>query len=121
MSAIQGTSEIAFDRPLHIVGDDEVEFAIAIVIHPGCAGGKFIRPPQSSSLGHISEGAVAVVVEEMVLAGSGNEQIVVAVVVVVAYRNAKPKHWDIESGLVSHVGKCAVMVVVIKLEGSDRS
>src|ERR1043166_4577394 len=45
--------------------DKEIEFAVVVVIKPGCAGG----PPGSRDTGfvcHVSEGAVAVVVVENV-------------------------------------------------------
>ena len=45
--AIERAIKIGLLGPLHIVGDDEIEFAVAIVIDPGRAGGELIRPPQS--------------------------------------------------------------------------
>ena len=68
MRAVERAEQVALHGPLHIVRDDKIEFAVAVVIHPGGAGGKFIRSPEPRGFGHICEGAVAIVVEEMALA-----------------------------------------------------
>src|SRR5271157_1369209 len=114
--AIEGAVEVGLLGPLHIVGDDEIEFAVAIVIDPGGAGGELVRAPESRGLGHIGESAVAVVVEEMALADGGNENVVEAVVVVIADRDTHPKKRNAEARLARYVGEGAVMVVVVELQ-----
>ena len=80
---VERTEQIALDRPLDVISDHQIELAIAIVIHPGCAGGKLLRTPQACRLGHIAEGSSAVVVEQVTLTEGSNEDILVAIVVVV--------------------------------------
>src|SRR6266404_3421402 len=95
--------------------------AIAIVIHPGCAGRKLIRTPQTGGFSYISESAVSVVMEEMALAKGADENVVVAIVVIVADCNPHAKHGDGKPGLLGYVSERAVVVVVIKLESGSIS
>ncbi len=103
-------------RPLHVIRDDQVEFAVAIIIDPGGAGREFVRSPQSRGLGHIGEGAVAVVVEEMALAERGDEEVVEAVVIVIADGNSQAEHGNGEPGFASDIGESAVVIVVVELQ-----
>src|SRR5262249_52710248 len=52
----------------------------------------------------------------MTLAKRRDEQIVVAVVVVVAHRDSKPKHWNREPRFRSHVRERAIVVIAIQLQ-----
>ncbi len=68
-----------------VVGDDEIEFAVAVVVDESAAGAPLLTGAGDSGLfGYLFEGAVALVVEEAVLAVAGDVEIVEAVVVVVA-------------------------------------
>ncbi len=68
-----------------VVGDDEVELAVAVVVDEGAAGAPLLAGAcDSGLLGYLFEGAVALVVEETVLAVAGDVEVVEAVVVVVA-------------------------------------
>ena len=40
--AVEGAVEIGFGRPLDVIGDDEIEMAVAIVVNPGGAGAEFV-------------------------------------------------------------------------------
>src|SRR5437879_5134802 len=51
----------------------------------------------------------------MALAIGSDEKIVEAVVVVIPDGHSQPKHFDVESSLVRHVGEGAVVIVVIEL------
>src|SRR5947209_3427035 len=99
MRAIERAVEIGLLGPLHIVGDHEIEFAVAIVIDPGGAGRKLVRSPESRGLGDVGESAVAIVVEEMVLADGGNENVVEAVVVIIADGDAQSEEGNAEARL----------------------
>ena len=68
-----------------VVGDDEVELAVAVVVDEGAAGAPlFAGACHSCLLGYFFEGAVALVVEETILAVAGDVEVVEAVVVIVA-------------------------------------
>ena len=114
--AVERAIEIALLAPLHVVRDHEIEFAVAIVIHPGCAGRELVRAPHSRGLGDVGERAVAVVVKKVTLAQCGDEDVVKPVVVVVSHGNSEAKHGDSQACLARNVGKRAVTVVVVELE-----
>ena len=90
--------------------------AVAVVIDPGRARAEFVWSPEAGLLCHISEGAVAIVVEQVILAERSDEDVVVAVVVVVADGNAHAEHFDGETCFARHVGECPVVIVVIEGE-----
>ena len=121
VGAVEGAEQISLNRPLHIIRDYQVEFAVAIVIHPGSAGGKFIRPPQAGGLGYIGKRAVAIVVKQMALTERGDKYIVITIVVVISDRNAQTEHRNRETGFGSHVGERAIVIVVIKLRSGLRA
>src|SRR4029077_10891121 len=54
--AVEGAVEIRFGRPLNVVGDDEIEVAIAIVIVPGGAGAELVRAGDTVVLRILSYG-----------------------------------------------------------------
>ena len=116
MCAVYGAVEIGLLGPLHIVGDYEVEFAVAVVVHPRGAGRKFVRSPHSSGPCDIGECSIAVVVEQMTLAQRGDEEIVKPVVVVITHRNSQSEHRNRESRLPRHIGERAIAVVVVELQ-----
>src|ERR1700716_4191260 len=91
MRAIERAVEVGFLGPLHVVRDNEIEFAVAIVVDPGGSGRKLVRAPESRGLGDVCESSVAIVVEEMALTDGGNENVVEAVVVVVPDGDAESK------------------------------
>src|SRR3989475_8047128 len=120
MRSVKRAVEIAGQRPLHVICNHQIQLAVAIVIYPGCAGGKFIWTPQACSLRDFRECTVPVVIKKMTLPQRTEEQIVVAVVVVIADSNTQAKHGDSQARLSRHVGECAVVIVAIKLgRGSD--
>src|SRR5438477_9174399 len=84
VDAIEGTRYVLLRRPIDIVSYDQIKFAIAIIVNPGGAGGKLIDTPQASLLGHISERAIVVVMEQMALTHCGNKNIVKAIIIVIA-------------------------------------
>ena len=74
-------------------------------------------PHKPGGLGYIGESSVAVVVEEMALADGSNKDVVEAVVVVIADRDAHAEERDVQSGFARHVREGAVAIVVVELQG----
>ena len=67
-----------------IVGEEQVEASIAVVVHPGAACAPAIAEVQQACrLRHVGESAVAVVAIQNVLRPAGDENVVAPVVVVV--------------------------------------
>ncbi len=114
--AIDGAVEVGLRGPLHIVRHDQIEFAVAIVIDPDSAGRELVRTPEPRGFGHVRKRAVAVVVEEMALADSSNKDVVEAIVVVVADRDAHPKKRNVQARPARHVGEGPVVIIVVKLQ-----
>ncbi len=101
-----------------IVGDEEVEQSVAVVIHEGASAAE-AGPgmKQTCFLSHVGEGAIAVVAIEAILAVVGEEEILEAVVVVVSDANAlRPSDVD-QAGLDGDVSERAVAVVLVEAVG----
>ena len=64
--------------------------------------------------------AVAVVVKQMALAERGDEDVVVAVVVVIADGDAESEHGTARPALRGHIGESSVVIVVIELGRGGR-
>ena len=116
MSAIDCAIEIAPLCPLHIIRDHQIEFAIAIIIHPRGAGRKLAWAPHSCRLGNLTERSVTVIVIEVTLAQSGDKQIIESVVVVIAHSHTQPEHWNCQARLARCISKRPVAAIVIELQ-----
>src|SRR5207248_5692453 len=70
---------------INIISDDQVQLAIAVVIQEGAAGAPvFAVASDACRFAYVCEGAVAVVVIQAILAVVGDEQVVEAVIIVIA-------------------------------------
>src|SRR5882724_1684748 len=82
------------DVEIDVVGDEQVEMAVTVVVEEGAAGIPARELTASGSdarmFGNVGEGAVAVVAEERAVAPIRDEKIVMAIVVVVADAAALP-------------------------------
>src|ERR1019366_7009521 len=98
-----------------IIGNNEVEFPVIVVIEPGRTG-----RPQSSVLHacvrrHVGEGAVSVVVIEDASAVTKERHVRKAVIVVVADANPhSEKSCGSDSGVGGHGSKCAVAIISVE-------
>ena len=97
--------------PVDVAGDEEVEFAIAVVIAEGCAGGP-VAELDAGLFGNVGKGAVVVVVIEAVFAEVRDVEVGPAVVIVVADGDAEAPAFVGDAGFVGDVGEGAVVVVV---------
>src|SRR4029077_11352314 len=94
---------------------DQIEAAVFIVIDPGGAGAQFAVAAEPGLLRDVGEGAVAIVVKKPAPAERGYEEIVEAVVVVIADGYAHAVHFYVEAGFASHIGERAIVIVVVEL------
>ena len=72
---------------VHIVRDKQIEMPVTVIIHPGAARiPTYFRPglDQACAFRHVRKRSVAMVVIQRVLAVVGDEQIVIAIVIVIA-------------------------------------
>src|SRR5580658_3920192 len=89
--------------------------AVFVVVDPGAAGvpARFgAGLEEAGAFGDVGEGAIAVVVVEDVLPVVGDEEIVVAIVIVVAdAAGLSPASADVEAGTFGDIGESAVAII----------
>ncbi len=107
-----------FEVPVHVAQHDEVEQAVVVEVDPGRAGGPGVswRRVASRAGAHsdIGEGAVAVVVVQVIAAVARDVQVFEAVVVVVADSHAHAVAHALQPGLLGHVLEGAVLALVVE-------
>src|SRR5439155_11711787 len=113
--AVERAVDVVLLGPLRIIGDEKVELAVFVVVHPGGAGAK-AGVVDAGRPGNVFERAVALVVEEARFAQTGDVNVAPAAVVVVSHRDAHAVDLDPEPGLCGDVGEGAVAVVVVELQ-----
>ena len=100
-------------RPAHVVDHQQIEPAVVVVVEP--AGGR--RPfaaAEARPLGDVLEAAVAAVVQQLVARDAGDEEIDVAVVVVVGGRRTHGVAGAAHARCRGHVGELHAAVVAIE-------
>jgi hypothetical protein len=103
---------------IDVVGDEKIELAVAIVIDKGTAGIPALTVGGNAGLGgNIGERAVVIVVVEDVFAEVGNEEIVEAVVVVVADADGLSPAGMNQASLYGDVGEGAVAIIFVQAIG----
>src|SRR5215471_10602413 len=113
VNAIEGAAKVGFGCPLHVVGNHQIEFSIPVIVNPRCTGREFVDSCETSAGSHVSEGAISIIVKETALAQRSYENIVKAVVIVVADGYSQSIHADVEARCRSHITKGSVAVVVV--------
>src|SRR5271165_124972 len=92
--------------------------AVAVVIDEGAAVAPgFAGACNAGFFADVGEGAVTIVMVKDVFAVIGDEEVVVAVVVVIADADALPPAGMGEAGFLRDVGKGAVVIVVVQVVG----
>ena len=90
--------------------------AVAVVVEEGASGAPaYAILEQTGLLRDVGEGSVAVVAHEAVLAPEAAEEIVEAVVVVIADADAGLPAGESKTGVLRDVGEGAVAVVLVKM------
>jgi hypothetical protein len=114
--------------PLQIAEHDQIEQAVIIQIHPSRAGG-----PSAAAdprlFRHIAESAVAIVVIKLVTAVSGDIEIFIAIVVIVAHGDAHAKTHarkpgflrDVFEGSIRFLVEEAIPILGVRLGRNDSS
>ncbi len=111
--AIERTPQVAFRCPLHVVGNEQVEFAIAVVIQP-CRARAEVSIADARGGRHVAELAAAFVMEKVIAVERGDVDVVAAVVVEIADGHAHSVHLHIQAAAGGDVGEGAVMIVAVK-------
>ncbi len=101
-----------------VVAHEKIEVSVAVIVEPGAAGAPAILfVVDSGFAGDVGESAVAVVVEQDVVSPEAAEQVVPAVVVVVADADAGLPAGAAEAGFFGDVGESAVAVIFVEMRG----
>src|SRR5207248_3769103 len=109
------TVHIVLRRPINIVGDNQIETAIVVIVEPGSTRCPAVLVLNSSSRGHVGEGAIAVVVVENRTPVTANKEIGKSVVVIVSHRYTHAEEaLGRDSSFKSYIGKSAIAVVTLK-------
>ena len=109
--ALSGRGDLV-EIEVDVVGDGDVELAVAIVVDEGAAGAPLLAGAGDPGFaGYLAKRAVALVVEEAVEAVSGDVDVVVSIVVVVADAGALSPAGGGEAGFGGDVGECAIVIV----------
>ena len=116
----------SFRIEVDVVGDEEVEVAVFVVVEEGAAGvvasqAGFGAGGDAGFSGHINEFAVAEVLPEGTVAPVGDEEIVEAVIVEIANAAAATPPGASDAGFAGDVGKSAVAIVFVETaDGAGR-
>ena len=113
--AVERAVQVFLDRPVDVVGDEQIEAAVAVVVEPRGAG----REPgvaDTGRVGDVGEAQAAKVAEQAILAERGDVEIGPAVVVVVGGRGAKAVERNPEARGGRDVGERAVAIVPVERE-----
>src|SRR5256885_12438191 len=99
-----------------VIADEKIEMAIAVVVEKSAAGAPadFVVV-KTGFFRDVGERAVAVVAEENVVAPESAEQIVPAVVVVVADADAGLPAGATDAGFFGDIGECALAIIFVEM------
>ena len=101
---------------LYVIAYEEIEMAVAVVIEESAA-----RAPANvvvvytGFFGDVGEGAVTVVVKQNVVTPEAAEEVVPAIVIVIADTNTSLPTGARESGPFRDVGKCPVAIIFVEM------
>ena len=99
--------------PLHVVGDEQVEPAVAVVVHKRRAGAE-VGVDDAGGPGDVGELEGAVVAIQPIALERRDVEVLVAVVVDIACRDAHPVDRLVEAAALDDVGERAVAIVAVE-------
>ena len=114
----EALAQIGLAGPTHVVADEEVEFAVIVVIEEPATGAPLIAVSiQPGFRGDVAKLAAAQVLEEPVPTDPRDKHVDEPVVVVVAHGHTHGVHRDVESRSGGNVRKAALAVVTVEFQG----
>src|SRR5437667_7862897 len=107
--------KVIFWRPLDVIGDNQVEPTVLIVVKPPRTRGPAAFVRDTGLGGDVGKRSVAVIVVKDRVAIAGDVQIGISVIVEVPHGNTLAVvALTADSGFFGDVGKCAVPIIVVK-------
>src|SRR5882724_3407170 len=116
MFAVETTKHIVIGRPLHIVADEQIEQAVAVVIEPDRRRAEPYMTAKAAGFSYINKCSFAGVLEQAALTDTGDEDVGESVIVVVADCDSHAVHLDIKTGFVGNVDESPVAIIVVKTQ-----
>src|SRR5205814_9757677 len=102
--AVEAAKNIVLGRPAHIIADEKIKQAVAVVIKPQSGSAEALMSEEAAGTRGVHESPFAGVAEETALADAGDENIGETVVVVIADGHAHSIELDVNAGAARHVG-----------------
>ena len=104
-----------FKRKPNVIGNEQIQVSVTVVVHEGAAGPKpLLIVPKASRLGHIGESSVAVIAVQRVLSKIGAKYVVKAVVVIVSDRDSTCPSEPVQTRFLRDIRECPVPVVLVQ-------
>jgi len=110
------------DVVVQVIHDKKIEQAVVVVIEPSCGDrprfsevGNHTGDPRL--LGYVGEGAVSIVVQELVVVDAGNVKIDEAIIVIVSDGHSHRIADALQAGLLRYIGEGAIAVVAEEAVG----
>ena len=102
--------------PCHILADEQVEATIAIDVDKSC-GSTPIALDQARLLTDIGKGAVALIAPQARVPIAGDNDILIAIIVIIRRCHPHAIQRLIETALLRHITKCAIALIAIQAHG----
>ena len=116
---IRAAERVLIHFPFAIVGDEQVQKPIVVVVHPGSRDGPHLLAIKNTAahtrfVGDVGEGAIVVVVEQLVLTCVNHVDIGPPIVIVIPDSHAHAIAFAGHTCFFSHIGEGAIVVVVVQ-------
>ncbi len=118
--AVHAAMDVGLGRPAHVVADEQIQPAIAVVVEPQGRGAEAGAIAKACPRGDVHEGALAAVAKQAVLANRRDQQILPAVVVEVRDGHAHPVKVRREARALGDIDECARSRISIELGAAGR-
>src|SRR3989442_1093317 len=112
--AVEAAKNIVLGRPAHIIADEKIKQAVAVVIKPQSRSAEALMSEEAAGTRGVHKSSFAGVAKEPALADASDEDVGEAIVVVIADGHAHSVELDIEARAARYVGECAVVIVAVK-------
>ncbi len=114
--SVEAAENVVLGRPVHIVADKKIEMSVTVIIKPKSGSAERLSPAKPALFRYILKRAFARIPKKTILPNAGYENVRKAIIVVVAYSDAHPVEFDIETGDSSDVGESSVAIIFVELE-----
>jgi len=115
--AIQAAEDVVLGGPAHVVADEKIEQAVAVIVKPQCGSAEALMPEKPARTRDVNKCSFTGVSKKPALANAADENVRKAIIIVVADRDAHAVHLDVQACGLGYVRKCSVAIVAIEPQG----